>query len=584
VYAGVTTLAVAMVSFDSTSAGAVQTVSHTFEDVACTAKVGAGELQQLQDITVGYVVPDTVAPGETFTVTFPGGSALLPSASSGLTITSFSNLSLTHQINNAEFVAGSIVNPGTAQIDPTNPALPNQTITQTSELVAPNRIKNGTPGPFPPGTLTTPTITVQAVAPASGEVTLQAFQLTTTALLNGLISAAVTCAIPNDIIATIPVVAGGTTTVAPTTAPPTTVAPTTVAPTTVPGTTVAPTTVPGTTVAPTTVPGTTVAPTTVPGTTVAPTTVAPTTVPATTVAPTTAPPTTVATTTVAPTTAAPTTTVAPATTTTVVQQATTTVPAQQGSKTSQSTDVNDCTSKVDLVEPPGNLLPPDASNVTVTLKTTAFPDPHNGDQIQLTNSSITIAVGADLLQTGVDAGIISDGLVIPSEITLVVKGDGTTQNTRTFTVNGNATVEVENGQAKPLTATLALPNSTWTPVDDQTPVIFTEQSMVIVSDIAAIIGDLVATFDCEPSEAPAFMVLPAFEDQVVTVTTLGNTPGGGTTPTAGGTVAPQAPGGGTLPRTGGSVLFWLVLAAICLDLGIVALLGTRRKVTRFLQR
>jgi hypothetical protein len=32
------------------------------------------------------------------------------------------------------------------------------------------------------------------------------------------------------------------------------------------------------------------------------------------------------------------------------------------------------------------------------------------------------------------------------------------------------------------------------------------------------------------------------------------------------------------------VLFWLVLAAICLDLGIVALLGTRRKVTRYLQR
>ena len=44
-----------------------------------------------QDVTVEFIAPDSVTPGQTFTVTIPGGSALLPSSSNGLTITSYSN-------------------------------------------------------------------------------------------------------------------------------------------------------------------------------------------------------------------------------------------------------------------------------------------------------------------------------------------------------------------------------------------------------------------------------------------------------------------------------------------------------------
>src|SRR6185503_16893602 len=108
---------------------------------------------------------------------------------------------------------GSIVNPGTATLAPTAGGA-TQTIVQTAVLTAPDKYTSGNPGPFVPGTLTTPTITVNALAPASGDITMNAFQLTTTVKLNGSINAAVVCAIPTDTLATIPVVAGVTTTTA----------------------------------------------------------------------------------------------------------------------------------------------------------------------------------------------------------------------------------------------------------------------------------------------------------------------------------------------------------------------------------
>src|SRR5436305_10503762 len=214
-FATTAVLIVLFIPFGSGTAGA-QTITHTFPAVDCLAVVNGQTLHQPTDITVSITAPDSVTPGQTFTVTFPGGSALLPNSSNGLTITQYSNLSTTFQINGTTFTSGTIVNPGTATLVPTAGGA-TQNIVVNATLPATNQIKIAEPGPFPPGTLTLPDISVSAVAPASGSVTLNAAQLTTTVKLNGIITAAATCNIPATTIVTIPVTAATTTTTAATT-------------------------------------------------------------------------------------------------------------------------------------------------------------------------------------------------------------------------------------------------------------------------------------------------------------------------------------------------------------------------------
>ncbi len=220
--------------------------------------------------------------------------------------------------------------------------------------------------------------------------------------------------------------------------------------------------------------------------------------------------------------------------------------------------------------------------MTVKIATDAFPQPHQGDPIKLTNGKLTISVPASLLQTGVDAGIIADGMVVPSTLTLVLTGQGTTQGSHTYTIKENAKVEVDNGVAQPLSATVDLPDTNWTPVDDQTSVIFLEKSMKVVSNIDTL-GGLIATFDCKPATGANARVLGlvAQPGDVITPATTVPTGGQGTTDT---TTAPAAPDGGTLPRTGASAALWLVIGAILLDLGIVALVGTRRRTRAYVNR
>jgi hypothetical protein len=181
-----------------------QTVAHTFVAVQCDATVNGTHITQAQDVAVEITAPDVATPNAPFTITFPGGSAVLPSSSSGFTVTSYSNLSLTYQIAGTVFTPGSIVNPGTATLVPTAPPNTPQTITETATLTAPDKITTGNPDFFVPGTLTTPDISVSAVAPASGNITLNAFQLTTNVVLNGRFPTSVVCAIPTDTIITIP--------------------------------------------------------------------------------------------------------------------------------------------------------------------------------------------------------------------------------------------------------------------------------------------------------------------------------------------------------------------------------------------
>jgi hypothetical protein len=185
-----------------------QTVTKTFVAVQCSADVNGTIITQSQDISTTITAPDNVDPGETFTVTIEGGSASLPTSASGLQITSYSNLSQTFQINGTNFNDGSIINPGTGTLTTAGGSV--QTVVVNATLPAPNQLRISEPGPFPPGTLTVPDISVMATAPAEGSLTINMVQLTTTVKLSGVITAAATCNVPNDTIITIPIGPGNT--------------------------------------------------------------------------------------------------------------------------------------------------------------------------------------------------------------------------------------------------------------------------------------------------------------------------------------------------------------------------------------
>ena len=221
--------------------------------------------------------------------------------------------------------------------------------------------------------------------------------------------------------------------------------------------------------------------------------------------------------------------------------------------------------------------------MTVTL--TGHSQPHLGKTIKLTGTSLTLAIPAGLLQTGVDLGVISNGTKVPSDVTFVLTGSGTTQGSHTYKLKTNATVVVTQpgnadhplGIAKPLSATLPVADTTWTPKNASDPVIFSEKSVLVVSKITIAAANLtiVATFDCAATSAPAVVALAAQPNQVVNTTTTTNGGVGplGTTTTTVATPTPQ----GQLPFTGGSTLVLLALAAFTIDAGVMLLAASKRR-------
>jgi len=262
--------------------------------------------------------------------------------------------------------------------------------------------------------------------------------------------------------------------------------------------------------------------------------------------------------------------------TTTTAGATTTTLPEQKTITGSATSQNNCTS---VLNPPiqegGN------TKIGVTMSSTAFGQPHLGKEISLTNTKATISIPADLLQLGVDAGIIFDNQQIPSTVNLVIAGDGTTQKTHAFTINSTVTVHVTGGVAKPLTSTLNLPNTKWTPVSQEQDVFFHEKSMTITStiDLSASLGiTVIATFTCS-GRAPDFIALggltaPATTTSAAPVTTVAPT-------TAVAPVTQAAPTEPTeLPRTGSNTGLLLAMAVGLLSAGLFALKATGRRAAR----
>jgi hypothetical protein len=239
------------------------------------------------------------------------------------------------------------------------------------------------------------------------------------------------------------------------------------------------------------------------------------------------------------------------------------------------TNVNQCVSTLDPA-----LQPPADTEVTVTFSTDAFPQPHRGDPITLSNTKVTISIDAALLQLGVTSGLVTDGMQIPSTTTLAIAGSNTVEGGGAYVIKSTSTIHVVNGQAQPLVATSKLPNTTWHPKNATDTVVFTEKSLKIAAGLDILIGHVDVSIVCKPNGTAQILALsaegpppPNTVPTTVPVTAQGST--STTTPTT------PVNSGGSLPRTGASTLLLLVVAAVMIDLGVCAIeFGRKRTVRR----
>jgi hypothetical protein len=253
---------------------------------------------------------------------------------------------------------------------------------------------------------------------------------------------------------------------------------------------------------------------------------------------------------------------------------------------SSHTDSNRCIVSLDP-----NLNPPAPIRIGVTLSTTAFPQPHRGDPITLSNTKLGLAIPAGLLQQGVDLDLIKNGDVIPSTVTLPVVGTNTVEGTHTFVIKSNATIHTvtvpvsaafpKGVKALPLNVTVGLPDTHWTPTSGTADVFFAQKSLRIVSTLQLVgIGKVTVTFVCKPNTTASFASLGATGAPAVpTTVTVAPLPGAGGNGTGGGgsLVGGQAGGATQLPRTGSNPWPLFVVAAVFIDLGMLALAAAKRR-------
>jgi hypothetical protein len=248
---------------------------------------------------------------------------------------------------------------------------------------------------------------------------------------------------------------------------------------------------------------------------------------------------------------------------------TTTTIVEQGSKAGSASNVNNCpysSPDVDLGSPPP------VANITAKISTVGFPQPHLGQPITLSGTTVELTFPAEFLQVAVNANVTN---LPDSSASLTIAGSNTTQKTKTinFTVPGGPIPLDGSGNAKAVTVKVSLPNTTWTPANGTDDVVFSEKSLKLktVLDVGF---EVHVNIDCAPNGSMQFLALGAQGEAAPTTTTPIGTEGGATTTTtAAGTPVTQS---GTLPRTGGNVLLLFVLAAMLIDLGI-AMTGAARK-------
>jgi hypothetical protein len=262
--------------------------------------------------------------------------------------------------------------------------------------------------------------------------------------------------------------------------------------------------------------------------------------------------------------------------TTTTGEATTTTLPEQKSVHGAATSQNACKSHLDP-----QIADDGTPTIGVSVSADAFGQPHLNQPITLSNTKATVSIPADLLQLGVDAGIIFDGQTIPSVVKFVIEGKGTTQKTHSYTVNATVTVHVTGGVAKPLSSTVSLPDTTWTPVAGS-DVFFSEKALNITStiDLSNQIGIVVTAFFTCSGTGASFIALGAFGLPGAPPSTLpppSVTAATTAAPPVTGAAVPPGGTSGTLPRTGSSSGLLIALAVGLLTAGLFALKATSRR-------
>jgi len=231
------------------------------------------------------------------------------------------------------------------------------------------------------------------------------------------------------------------------------------------------------------------------------------------------------------------------------------------------------------------VVPDGTAAVTITIATKASPAPHFGKPITLSGTTVTISVPPDLLLKGYAAGVLHNGSVIPSTLLLTISGSNTVEGTRAYPlIHASPKVVIHDpdgipgdadDSADPLSLTTTLASTVWTPTSSTADVTFTEKAAVITAQVLLGTTTITDTITCAPAvPTNSFIVVGA----TGTVTTTTNVVAVASTPT---TVAAAA----TLPFTGSrNVALWLVISAICIDGGIVLIVGTKRRAAHLFNR
>ena len=280
-----------------------------------------------------------------------------------------------------------------------------------------------------------------------------------------------------------------------------------------------------------------------------------------------------------------TTTTTATTTTTTLPPTTTTGKPGQTTAHGSHTDSNRCRVHLDPnINPDANL------RIGVTLASDASPQPHFGDPITLSGTTVALAIPAGLLQQGVDLALIKNGDQVPSVVTMPITGSSTTEQSHTFVIHATATIKTvpvpvstafpKGVKALPLNVTLALPDTHWTPVSGTADVAFAQKSLKIVSTLQLPgIGKVTVNFTCNPNTTASFVALGATGVPTTTTPVTLAPPAGSGGGGAGGATAGGLAAGGAqqLPRTGSSPWPLLVVGAVCIDLGMLAIAAAKRR-------
>jgi hypothetical protein len=222
---------------------------------------------------------------------------------------------------------------------------------------------------------------------------------------------------------------------------------------------------------------------------------------------------------------------------------------------------------------------PSSSPTQMSFATDAYPQPHKGDPITLTHSTLTVTFPASIIQAGVDATVIENGHPLVGQATFVLSGSNTKEGKHVYATGSHtAKIGVVGGKALPLNVVIPLANTVWHPTSANSPVLFTEKSLKFTGSLDIAGTTVTAGLTCTPHGTAQVAALSAQSSETPTTTAPPVTEGSTTTTAAVVSTTGSSGTSSSLPRTGAETFLLFVLAAAAIDIGIVMVGATRRRM------